>query len=120
MTKNYFLALIVGAALLVAGCNPTINPGPDPSNNPSENPSDNPGTTDDGKVATADLVGTWAKGEDVSYELKEDGSYTEKMYEETTTGKWSFDEKDAMLTFTPEEAMSGKWRSGSSAEKPGW
>ncbi|MBR6246782.1 MAG: hypothetical protein IKR15_05435 [Bacteroidales bacterium] len=108
MTKNYFLALIAGAALLVAGCNPTINPGPDPSNNPSENPSDNPGTTDDGKVATADLVGTWAKGEDVSYELKEDGSYTEKMYEETTTGKWSFDEKDAMLTFTPKEGEAWK------------
>ena len=61
MTKNYFLALIAGAALLVAGCNPTINPGPDPSNNPSENPSadpsGNPGTTDDGKVTTAALSG---------------------------------------------------------------
>ncbi len=54
MTKNYFLALIAGAALLVAGCNPTINPGPDPSNNP--------GPTDDGKVTTADLVGIWTKG----------------------------------------------------------
>lgn len=123
MSKNYLLAIIAGAALLAAGCNPTVNPGPDPSrepgNDPSENPSadpsgspsdpsDNPGTTDDDKITSADLVGSWGSGEQTMLVFKEDGSYTDSRWGSTVSGTWSFNETDSILSYTPkdEETMT--------------
>ena len=81
MTKNYLFAFIACAALLAAGC--------DKAGDPTSN-----------KDASADYVGTWNAGED-NIIFSEDGSYTEAKWGENYSGKWSFNEANSTITFTP-------------------
>lgn len=81
MSKNFLFAAIACAALLASGCDKTDNP-----------------TSD--KVSTADFVGTWNAGES-NIVFSENGNYTEKQWQETYSGKWSFNETDNTITFTP-------------------
>ena len=81
MTKNHLFAFIACAALLAAGC--------DKAGDPTSN-----------KDASADYVGTWNAGED-NIIFSEDGSYTEAKWGENYSGKWSFNEANSTITFTP-------------------
>lgn len=88
--KNYLLALVAGFAVLVAGCTKPDAQKPDSGNEPD-------------KITSADFVGTWGQGEDTDMlVLKEDGTFSEKGWEETISGKWSYNENDSTITMTPD------------------
>jgi len=101
MSKNHLFAAIACAALLFACCGKT-----------------NPSNTDQGtnpvveeKITSADFVGSWGQGEDTDMlVLKEDGSFAQKGWNETISGKWSFNEKDNTITFTPDGSEA--WTKG--------
>ena len=121
MLKNYFLALVAVLALLVAGCSKPDTPKPDSNkDNPTDTQpggndqpgndepgNDEPGNDepgkDEGKITAADFVGTWGQGEDTDMlVLKEDGTFSEKGWEETIAGKWAYNENDSTITMTPD------------------
>lgn len=116
MLKNYFLALVAVLALLVAGCSKPDTPKPDSNkDNPTDTQpggndqpgKDEPGNDepgkDEGKITSADFVGTWGQGEDTDMlVLKEDGTFSEKGGEETISGKWAYNENDSTITMTPD------------------
>lgn len=100
--KNYLLAMVAGLAVLVAGCTK-----PDAQKPVSGN--ENNGTEQGGngnepvKITSADFVGTWGQGEQTDMlVLKEDGTFSEKGWEETISGKWSYNENDSTITMTPD------------------
>ena len=80
--------MVAGLAVLVAGCTK-----PDAQNPNSGN--ENNGTEQGGngnepvKITSADFVGSWGQGEQTDMlVLKEDGTFSEKGWEETISGKW--------------------------------
>ena len=101
MSKNHLFAAIACAALLFAGCGKTNPSDPDQGTNPVV----------EEKITSADFAGSWGQGEDTDMlVLKEDGSFAQKGWDETISGKWSFNEKDNTITFTPDG--SDAWTKG--------
>ena len=101
MSKNHLFAAIAFAALLAAGCGKTNPSNPDPGTNPVV----------EEKITSADFAGSWGQGEDTDMlVLKEDGSFAQKGWDETISGKWSFNEKDNTITFTPDGSEA--WTKG--------
>lgn len=110
MSKKYLLTIFAGVAMLAAGCgknnepenkpdkdNPTVT---DPSGNPSEEPSAEPGQPSDSKITSADFVGTWEAEGETAFVFKEDGSYSDTRWGGSSSGIWSYDETDGILSLT--------------------
>ena len=119
MSKNYLLALVAGFALVMAGCGKTDPQIPDSGNdnngteqggdeNGTENGDENGNGNGDGngnevdKISAADFVGSWGQGESEDvFVMNEDGSYTSDRWGESSSGKWTFNEEESTITFTP-------------------
>ena len=86
MTKRFFIALFAACALLAVGCDE----------------KDGPGTTSDEPATQSDFVGKWGWGENVAFELKADGTYTEG----SNSGTWAYADGKITVTSTGEEDMT--------------
>lgn len=109
MSKSFLLAFAAGVALLMAGC---TKPGNDNGNgNGNGGGNGNNNGNEAAKITAADFVGSWGQGTETDIlVLKEGGTYTEKGWDETVSGKWSFNESAGTITMTPNggEALTRK------------
>ena len=83
--KKLLYILVAGVAILAAGCDKT---------------GEDTGKPSDGKSATADFVGNWTQGGETVFVFKDDGTYMENRWGESSSGRWSFNESGSTITLT--------------------